>query len=384
MEYIKSKGNNKIVVGGHRSYLAEDPPFSPVIDFVLSGQSDVSIRYLANHVVYGDDIKVSYEKNGCQIIQEKEYPVNDFPTTRIQYHDNDIIFPGEILPIELARGCIFKCAFCSYDLLGKKVWEFNRDPELVSADLIDAHNKFGSTGFMFCDDTYNDSVDKVERLHEQFVKLPFDMTFSTYARADMLITKPHTIALLQESGMRSVFFGIETLNHRSGKAVGKGMDPEKIKDGLYAAKASPGWKDIVTSSGFIIGLPYDTEDTIQATFEWLLRDDCPLDSFSCSPLSINPISSIGKNMAKYGYKWDENGNWYSEWMTEARAKELAREYMYKTGVKARTRFQFTYFGRMQNIGWTLEDFDNFRYTNDESDKRVNKLQDKYYVNMMNL
>ena len=200
----------------------------------------------------------------------------------------------------------------------------------------------------------------------------------------MLITKPHTIALLQESGMRSVFFGIETLNHRSGKAVGKGMDPEKIKDGLYAAKASPGWKDIVTSSGFIIGLPYDTEDTIQATFEWLLRDDCPLDSFSCSPLSINPISSIGKNMAKYGYKWDENGNWYSEWMTEARAKELAREYMYKTGVKARTRFQFTYFGRMQNIGWTLEDFDNFRYTNDESDKRVNKLQDKYYVNMMNL
>ena len=87
---------------------------------------------------------------------------------------------------------------------------------------------------------------------------------------------------------------------------------------------------------------------------------------------------------KYGYKWDENGEWYSEWMTEARAKELAMEYMYKLGVKPRARFQFTYFGRMQNIGWTLDDFDNLRYTNDESDKRKDKLKDKYYEKMMNL
>ena len=237
---------------------------------------------------------------------------------------------------------------------------------------------------MFCDDTYNDSVDKVERLHKEFVKLPFELSFSTYARAHMLISRPHTAPLLYESGMRSVFFGIETLNHASGKSIGKGMEPERLKDGLCEIKALPGWKDIVTSSGFIVGLPYDTEDTIRYTFEWLLDPYCPLDSFSPTPLSISPFSAIGKNMEKYGYKWDENGEWYSEWMTEARAKELAMEYMYKLGVKPRARFQFTYFGRMQNIGWTLDDFDNLRYTNDESDKRKDKLKDKYYEKMMNL
>tara|TARA_B100001778_G_scaffold84225_1_gene68393 strand:+ start:1810 stop:3336 length:1527 start_codon:yes stop_codon:yes gene_type:complete len=385
LDYIKQRSPKcKTMVGGARSYLAEDEPYNNKVDFVLSGQSDVSILALADHVFYDADLKVSYTKNNCSIIKEEDYPVENYTTSRILYEDNDLIFPGEILPIELARGCIFKCSFCSYNLIGKKVWEFNRAPELVASDLIDAYNKFGSTGFMFCDDTYNDSVDKVERLHKEFVKLPFELSFSTYARADMLVSRPHTAPLLYESGMRSVFFGIETLNHASGKSIGKGMEPERLKDGLCEIKALPGWKDIVTSSGFIVGLPYDTEDTIRNTFEWLLDPDCPLDSFSPTPLSISPFSAIGKNMEKYGYKWDENGEWYSEWMTEARAKELAMEYMYKLGVKPRARFQFTYFGRMQNIGWTLDDFDNLRYTNDESDKRKDKLKDKYYEKMMNL
>ena len=262
---------------------------------------------------------------------------------------------------------------------------FNRAPEIIAEDLIDAHNKFGSTGFMFCDDTYNDSVEKVERLHEQFTKLPFDMTFSTYARADMMVSRPHTAPLLYESGLRSVFFGIETLNHRSGKAVGKGMDPEKLKDGLYKIKELPGWKNVVTSSGFITGLPYDTEDTIRATFEWLARSDCPLDSASISALTISPTSAIGKNMAKFGYQWDENGEWYSEWMTEQRAKELAAEF--RDSVirhKPRTRFQFTYFGRMQNIGWSLEDFDNLTYSTEESDVRKEKLKNIYYEKLLTL
>ncbi len=136
---------------------------------------------------------------------------------------------------------------------------------------------------------------------------------------------------------------------------------------------------------WIIGLPYDTEETVRATFDWLARSDCPLDSFSVTSLSISPSSAIGQNMARYGYSWDENGQWYSEWMTEEKAKELTNEFRYSIAVnKPRTRFQFTYFGRMQNIGWTLDDFDNFKYSQDESEKRKEKLKDTYYEKLVNL
>jgi radical SAM superfamily enzyme YgiQ (UPF0313 family) len=364
--------------------LAEDPPYNEVVDFVLGGQSDESIIALADHVFYESDIKVSYKKGNCNVVLEKEYPVENYTTSRIRYDDRDLVFPGEILPIELARGCIFKCTFCSYSLIGKKVWEFNRAPDLVAEDLLDAYNKFGTTGFMFCDDTYNDSVDKVERLHKEFIKLPFDLSFSTYARADMLVTHKHTAPLLYESGMRSVFFGIETFNHKAGKSIGKGMDPQKLKDGLYELKSLPGWKDIVTTSGFIVGLPFETEDSIRATFDWLLQEDCPLDSFSPTALHIGPNSAIGKNMERYGYKYDENGEWYSEWMTERQAKGLVAEYMGQAMGRPRAYFQFTFFGRMQNIGWTLDDFDKGRYTVEESNVRKVVLQDKYFERLMHL
>ena len=385
LDYINHVApQSKIMVGGAKSYLAEDPPYNEVVDFVLGGQSDESIIALADHVFYESDIKVSYKKGKCNVVLEKEYPVENYTTSRIRYDDRDLVFPGEILPIELARGCIFKCTFCSYSLIGKKVWEFNRAPDLVAEDLLDAYNKFGTTGFMFCDDTYNDSVDKVERLHKEFIKLPFDLSFSTYARADMLVTHKHTAPLLYESGMRSVFFGIETFNHKAGKSIGKGMDPQKLKDGLYELKSLPGWKDIVTTSGFIVGLPFETEDSIRATFDWLLQEDCPLDSFSPTALHIGPNSAIGKNMERYGYKYDENGEWYSEWMTERQAKGLVAEYMGQAMGRPRAYFQFTFFGRMQNIGWTLDDFDKGRYTVEESNVRKVVLQDKYFERLMHL
>ena len=137
------------MVGGARSYLAEDEPYNNKVDFVLSGQSDVSILALADHVFYDADLKVSYTKNNCSIVKEEDYPVENYTTSRILYEDNDLIFPGEILPIELARGCIFKCSFCSYNLIGKKVWECNRAPELVASDLIEHTTSLVQQGLCF-------------------------------------------------------------------------------------------------------------------------------------------------------------------------------------------------------------------------------------------
>ena len=145
-DYIKQRSPaSKIVVGGARSNLAEDEPYNKKVDYILSGQSDVSILALADHLFYKTDLKVAYTKNAGRVVKEKDYPVENYTASRILYEDNDLIFDKEVLPIELARGCIFKCSFCSYDLIGKKVWEFNRSPELIAADLINAYNKFGST-----------------------------------------------------------------------------------------------------------------------------------------------------------------------------------------------------------------------------------------------
>ena len=380
--YIKAKNpHTSIVVGGHKADLCEVEPLNKYVDWILNRQSDVSVVRLVEHLV---DQSVELKTSYGNVINDSTYPVEDYNKSRIIYNESDLIFPKENLPMEIARGCVFKCTFCSYPLLKKKQWDFTRDPKLICTDLLDAYNKYGTEGFLFADDTYNDSVEKVEKLHEEFVKLPFDLNFSTYARADMMISKPHTMDLLYESGMRSVFFGIETFNREAGKSIGKGMDPQKLRDGLYEAKSRPGWDKIMTTSGFIIGLPHETEESLQETFEWLQRDDCPLDSYSPTVLQIAPTSTIGKNMMKHGYEFDSNGKWKSEWMTEEQAEDIVNQWYKGMTKKPRSRFTFTHFNRMKNIGWTLDDFDQLRYSNKESWIRKNELKEQYYYRLINI
>ena len=183
----------------------------------------------------------------------------DFTNSAISYTDNDFIFSGEHLPIEIARGCIFKCSFCSYQLNGKKLWEFCKSPEVIKNELLENYTRFGTTGYMFSDDTYNDSPEKVESLLKVYRELPFDLEFSTYARLDLILSHPETLPQLIESGMRSVFFGIETFNHASGKVIGKGMNPDRIKQGLINIKQQ--YPELLISTGFIAGLPHETPES---------------------------------------------------------------------------------------------------------------------------
>ena len=364
-ETIKENNPNvKISVGGHK---VGQFSLGPYIDYAIVGEGEASMVALVAGL--DDDRPVV----GRYV--HKKY--TDFTTSRIQFEKHDLIFPQEQLPVEIARGCIFKCKFCSFHLNGKKLWEFNRKPELVTDELQHAHDNYGSTGFMFCDDTYNDSVDKVRTFHEQFKKLSFDQTFSAYARADLIISHPETIDMLYESGLRSVNFGIETLNHKSGKAIGKGMHPEKLKEGLYKIKER--WPDVLITAGLIVGLPHDTPETVRKNNEWFEQKDCPVQYPSYYPLHINTNksdmddkSTIESSPYSFGYKTTDDGYWKSEWMDKVEAEQLVEEFDRPGNVVS-----WVFFNRMQNIGYTPSDLIHNRVTEDDIILRENNLMNTY-------
>ena len=145
-DFIRTINENcKLVMGGHRVNFSRDTK-DPYIDYIISGEGEASALFLS--------LELQKDKTLPKNLSE---PYNGYSHSVLRYEDNDLIFKKEHLPIEIARGCIFKCAFCSYPLTGKKLWEFNRNPHLVREEIELAYEKFGSTGFMFCDDTYIDS-----------------------------------------------------------------------------------------------------------------------------------------------------------------------------------------------------------------------------------
>ena len=265
----------------------------------------------------------------------------DFTNSIIKWHESDHVFKSEHLPIEIARGCIFKCSFCSYNLTGKKRGEYVKSSSVVKKELLRNYDKYGTTGYMFCDDTYNDTVSKVREYHDMIESLPFKIDFSTYMRLDLIASKPETIDLLYNSGCRSVFFGVETFNHQAGKNIGKGMNPNKIKDTLYLLREK--WPDTVISAGFIAGLPYETEESLHETIDWLKRKDCPIDSPSLQVLSIGKKSKIGGNPFEFGIELTDYG-WKSKWTNSKRMKKIVES----------TNFpiinNFTFYNRIKNLG----------------------------------
>lgn len=371
--------NTKTAVGG---YQAGHIHLGEYLDYSVLGEGERSMVTLCNELLHGHVRKDKYIK----------LPYTGFTTSRMRFEEQDLIFPGEHLPVEIARGCIFKCGFCSYNLNGKKLWEFNRTPDLVVDDLRHAYENYGSTGFMFCDDTYNDSVEKVRTYNEAFKELPFDQTWSGYARADLIVSHPETIDMLYESGMRSVFFGIESLNHASAKSIGKGMHPDKLKEGFY--KMRERWPDVLMSAGLITGLPHDTPETLRKNNEWFLQDDCPIQHPSYFPLYIAPKkqpfygkassenSKMGDDPWSFGYEVHDDGYWKSEWMDRTMAEEMVMELRETVGDVRGHRKQpeqgaWVFFNRMQNLGFSHEDIERGGITEEEVVLRENKLKDIY-------
>jgi radical SAM superfamily enzyme YgiQ (UPF0313 family) len=287
--------------------------------------------------------KLKYDLHNVKWItgtaEEKLFKDFNFTNSTIKYNDNDYIFEGEHLPLEIARGCIFKCKFCSYPLNGKALWEFCKSPEVIKKELETNFNKFGTTGYMFSDDTYNDSVEKIDQLYKVYQKLPFNIEFSSYARLDLIISHPETLPMLVESGLKSVFFGIETFNHENGKLIGKGMHPDKIKQGLIDIKTQ--YPNLLISTGFIAGLPYDTPESLNETINWLEKS--PVDSYSFQVLSLGGRSEFGQNKEKYGYKIDTNGNWYTNNLDYKTAFKIADR------TKVGTLSSFTFYNRLRNL-----------------------------------
>lgn len=221
-------------------------------------------------------------------------------------------------------------------------------------------------------------------------KLPFKINFYTYLRLDLLAAHPHTIDLLKASGIRTGYFGVETLNHASSKSIGKGIRPEKAVETLYKIRESWG-KDVRTSAGFIVGLPHETRETATAWLEQITSKDFPLDCLHIYPLFISTLknktwkSEFELNYESYGYKFNDKG-WYNKHWSADECKQLADRFLVRAVENDKRKLSDFILQSFFNIGYTWEELnrDDFVRNDAEILARINAKTDRYFQNLMNL
>ena len=162
-------------------------------------------------------------------------------------------------------------------------------------------NKYGVYRYSFADDTFNESVEKLQYLWDGcFSKLSFQVKFTAYLRLDLIMAYPEMIDLLKKMGLESALFGIETLDHQNAKVIGKGKDPKEQLEFLKLLKRE--WPDTTLFSGFIYGLPYDTvEKTTQEYIDFINSNDV-LDTVVVVPLYLLNNSDLKNKIHKDIFK----------------------------------------------------------------------------------
>lgn len=395
---IKSINPNvKFVLGGTKA--VRSTQYIP-IDYYIWGEADVSSVELTKHLkdtsytIISDDFY-----NSKRLISENYLPGSMY-YKNIQWEENDFIFPKEVLPIELSRGCIFRCSYCSFKNLGKKDDDnYLRKIESFREEVIRNYSLFGTQSYMFSDDTFNDSPKKVARYAECIQSLPFRLSWAGYCRIDMFASSEKMIHDVKLTNPDFINFGIETFSHKAGKNVGKGMDPNRVKDTLHKVKEILG-PQTTLSCNFIAGLRYETEDEIWKTVEWLTSKDCPVDAFNFTPLYVihyrrdvldrtsDFSNDIGNNPYSHGYDYDpETGYWSHETMNQTRAHEIVQQIYKMQEAQTKTLAnRIGFFGRLQNLGLNLDDLRTVTASNAEPVlKLVNKkidLKNEYVKNLL--
>lgn len=304
----------KIAAGGHLMFWLHG-----FIDFTVEGEAEDTmvdiLRYLKtgkNEPPYKVTTMLYDDKPGKvytgPIIQRYKIELDDF-----KFSEQDCIVEGETLPLEISRGCIFKCKFCQYRHTGKNKFDFLRSMDLIKDEMLYNYEKFKVTNYNVICDTFNDSEFKMNQWHAAVTSLPFKINYNAYIRADLLHRFDDVVHILADTGLFGAYHGIETFHPEAARIIGKGWSGKEAKEYLPILFHDK-WKGkIPMHTNFIVGLPKDTLLSMVNSVKW--HADNNMHSIKFWPLGLVEnsqitLSEFEKNASAYGFSFDgKNGSW---------------------------------------------------------------------------
>lgn len=301
----KVNPDTKIIAGGNQVL------FNSIknIDLHFKGFADGAVGDIVEYLrtgVYPNSLLVKDIDLGVvkKVVDCNHYYARfDLSNLRTNYTANDFLSPHENLTLETSRGCIFKCKFCNFPLIGKNKNDYIRTKEDLKQEIIDNYNTYGISQYSITDDTFNDNEIKVNNLYEISQEIDFDLKFMCYARIDLLHARPGSLDKMIKFGVRGMFLGIESLNPETSKLIGKGFTGDKLLNYLKEIKQQ--YPKLHITGSYIIGLPKESIEQSRFNINFAI-DEGLVDSSPMYALHI-PKKTGGVDVSIFSQEWDQYG-----------------------------------------------------------------------------
>lgn len=382
IDLIKANHPNiKLVLGGSQ---ADNKPqeFYNLFDAIVVGYGEEMFLDLVDSWRKDKKILISTMQGDVPYLTSSPNKRFDIMCSDHKFTKQDCIVPGETLPIEIGRGCIFSCKFCSYLNIGKTKNDYVRGMDYIQQEIQYNKEQFETSNYILLDDTVNDSNDKIQAWGNMLTDLPFDINYTGYMRADLLARFPEQIDIFKDTGLVSAHFGVETFNPDASMLIGKGWNGKEGKD-FFARLRNKWGNQTLFMMSLIVGIPPETEEECITTNEWLIENDMP--SWVWHPLRINTDSRTNKsefekNYQKYGFIPTMRGGWMTKTgYSYLQAKNLAGFLMQDKRRKKSNLSNWQMLSFM-SLGYSREEITKVKISEfdyQEKDQRFNEFIIKY-------
>ena len=258
---------------------------NPFLDYVIIGEAEFTLRDILNRVPDEDILGICYRANFQAEKTEKRPFIENldlipFPARHLV--DNSIYRRpdnGKVQAvIKVSRGCPYHCFFClATPVSGPKVRV--RSAENIVAEIRECVEKYDIKNFVFWSDIFNFDRDWTLNLCRKIIESGLKITWSSNTRADTM--DDEMAALMYKSGCRLVSIGVESGSQRMLNNIGKRTTLDDIRNTVKILKKNK----IKIYNYFVIGLPWETEETVEETVKFAIELDSNFISFyTATPL----------------------------------------------------------------------------------------------------
>lgn len=243
---------------------------STSIDFVARNEFDYTIKEVAEGRELSDITGLSYRKDDAIVHNPERALIEDMDAlpfvTEVYKRDLNIedYFIGYLqhpyVSLYTGRGCKSHCTFCLWpQTIGGHRYR-TRSPQSIADEIALAQQYFPQVKeFFFDDDTFTDDLPRAEETARLLGKL--DVTWSCNAKANV----PYdTLKVMKDNGLRLLLVGYESGNQQILHNIKKGMRVERAREFTRDCHKL----GIVIHGTFIVGLPGETQQTIEETIHF--------------------------------------------------------------------------------------------------------------------
>jgi len=262
-----------VLMGSHPTYFHKEIlSENEFVDAIARGEFDLTIRDLSLALQNGEqqlhDVEgITYRDGESVHVNENRPLIQDldslpFPARHIVKSNSyrEAVFTGQrCTTIVSSRGCPYQCIFCLWPrtMYGRKFRK--RSSRNVVDEVQNVVDEYGVDEIYFDDDCLTLDRNRLIKICKEIVRRNIDVKWMCQARVDNV--NQEILEAMKKAGCHYIKYGVESGSQEMLDAMKKGITLEQIRKAFKATRKV----GIKTQAFFLLGLPWETPETVKKT-----------------------------------------------------------------------------------------------------------------------